>query len=205
MNQYQLQIINEAGKTVTGIFQTKVSPQFVFHNLEHTRQVVDAVEEMEGYYHYQLDNNDQFVLLLSAWFHDTGFSSGKMEEHEMESIKLATDFLYRHSVITDLILQVSSCIRATHMPQTPKNLAEKILCDADLFHLGENIFHKRSGYLRHELQTYFKKEIPKDEWRQLNIDFLQSHKYFTGYCQRKLEPVKQEWIEQLRDKQETKA
>jgi predicted metal-dependent HD superfamily phosphohydrolase len=203
MNGHQLQIVNEAGKTVTGIFQTKVSPQFVFHNLEHTRQVVDAAEEMEGY--YQLDNNDQLVLFVSAWFHDTGFSAGKLEEHETESIKLATDFLNHHSVITDLILQVSSCIRATHMPQTPQNLVEKILCDADLFHLGENIFHERSDYLRHELQAYFKKEIPEEEWRQQNIDFLQSHKYFTGYCRRKLEPVKQEWIEQLRDKQVTKA
>lgn len=201
MNEQQLQIIKEAKKIATSIFQNKVNPLFVFHNLEHTCQVVDAAEEMEGY--YQLDNNDQFVLFVSAWFHDTGFSSGQVEEHEAESIKLATDFLYRHSVITDVILQVSACIRATHLPQTPQNLVEKILCDADLFHLGQNIFHKRSGYLRHELQAYFKKDIPENEWRQRNIDFLQLHKYFTGYCRQKFEPVKQVWIQRLQNKQKT--
>lgn len=201
MNKQQLQIVAEARTVVTDIFQTKVNPLFVFHNLEHTRQVVAAVEEMEGY--YQLDNNDLFVVLVSAWFHDTGFSTGHAEEHEKESMKLAADFLYQHNIHPEVIRQVSSCIQATHMPQSPQNLIEKILCDADLFHLGENIFHTRSDYLRAELRAYFKTDITEEQWRQRNIDFLQSHKYFTGYCRKKLEPVKQLWIKQLQNKQKT--
>lgn len=87
MNEQQIQIIREARKVVTDIFQTKVNPLFVFHNLEHTIQVVTAAEEIEGY--YQLNNDDRFVLFVSAWFHDTGFSSGHPQEHEKESIKWA--------------------------------------------------------------------------------------------------------------------
>ena len=49
MNEQQLQIIKEAKKIVTGIFQNKVDPLFVFHNMEHTIQVVTAAEEIEGY------------------------------------------------------------------------------------------------------------------------------------------------------------
>ncbi len=199
MNEQQLQILREAKKFVKGIFQTKVNPLFTFHTLEHTIQVVAAAEEIEGY--YQLNEEARFALFISAWFHDTGFSTGVAEWHERESIKLASDFLYQHHVPPDTILQVSTCILATHIPQTPLTFAEKILCDADLFHLGENIFHRRSSYLKQELQAYFEKNIPEDEWRQLNIKFLQSHKYFTGYCQQKLEPVKQIWIKQLQNKQ----
>ena len=203
MNEQQLQIIKEAKKIVTSIFQNKVNPLFIFHNLEHTIQVVTAAEEIEGY--YQLNNNDQFVLFVSAWFHDTGFSSGHAEEHEKESIKLVTDFLYQHHVHPEVILQVASCIRATHMPQEPLNLVEKIICDADLFHLGTNMFSERNQLLRKELQAYYNSHFSEEEWHQLNAGFLKSHNYFTGYCRQKLEPVKQEWIEQLRDKQGTNA
>jgi HD superfamily phosphodiesterase len=199
MNEQQLQIVTEAKRVVTDIFQHNVDPLFVFHNLEHTYQVVNAAEEIEGY--YELDKNDRFVLLISAWFHDSGFSTGVAECHEKESIKLASGFLYQHHVHPEVVLQVSSCIQATKMPQAPLNLVEKILCDSDLFHLGKDTFHKRSSYLKQELQAYFKKTIPEDEWCRLNITFLQSHKYFTGYCQQKLEPVKQIWVKELQKKQ----
>lgn len=201
MNEQQLQIIKEAKKIVTNIFQNKVNPLFVFHSLEHTTQVVAAAEEIEGY--YQLNDGDQFVLFISAWFHDTGFSSGHAEEHEKESIKLVKEFLALRIAEQEIILRIASCIQATHMPQEPQNLVEKILCDADLFHLGTNMFSERNQLLRKELQAYYKSDFAEEDWCQLNIEFLKSHKYFTGYCHQKLELVKQEWIEKLQNKQET--
>ena len=201
MNEQQVQIIREARKVVTDIFQTKVNPLFVFHNLEHTIQVVAAAEEIEGY--YQLNDEDKFVLFLSAWFHDTGFSTGHAEEHEKESIKLVQEFLSPRMAEKEIIIRIASCIRATHMPQEPQNLVEKIICDADLFNLGTNIFSERNELLRKELQAYSKCDFPEEEWRQLNIEFLKAHNYFTGYCRGELEPIKQEWIEKLQNKQGT--
>ena len=170
MNEQQLQIIKEAKKIVTSIFQNKVNPLFVFHNLEHTIQVVTATEEIEGY--YQLNNEDRFVLFISAWFHDTGFSLGHAEEHEKESIKLAKEFLTPRIAEQEIITRIASCIQATHMPQQPLNLVEKIICDADLFHLGSNMFSERNQLLRKELQAYYKSDFPEREWCQLNIEFL---------------------------------
>ncbi len=201
MNEQQLQIVKDARKVVTEIFQTKVNPLFVFHTLEHTIQVVCAAEEIEGY--YQLNNEDQFVLFLSAWFHDTGFSSGHAEEHEKESIELVKEFLYPRIADQGMIIRIASCIQATHMPQEPLSLVEKIICDADLFHLGANIVSERSQLLRKELQAYYNSCFTDEEWRQLNIEFLKAHNYFTGYCRGELEPVKQEWIEKLQTKQGT--
>ncbi|WP_276503639.1 HD domain-containing protein [Terrimonas pollutisoli] len=199
MNTHQLQILGEAKKAVTEIFKNRVSPLFAFHNLEHTRQVVCAAGEIAG--HYPLNDNDQFVLFISAWFHDTGFSAGHSEEHEKESIKLAEDFLYRCSEDKKLINRVSSGIQATHIPQEPGNLVEKILCDADLYHLGTNTFNIWNDNLRQELQNYYKTDFSEEEWCRLNIGFLKSHKYFTGYCLQNLEPIKQEWIKQFQHKQ----
>lgn len=195
MNNNQLQILTEANKTVTYIFKNKVNSLFVFHNLDHTQYVVNAAEEIEKY--YKLNDNDQFVLSISAWFHDIGFASGQPEEHEKESIKQAVGFLNHRYVDQDVILRISSCIRATHMPQEPLNQVEEIMCDADLYHLGTNTFSKMNRFLRHELQNYFRIEFSDEEWCKSNIDFLKSHKYFTGYCHQKLEPVKQQWIGQM--------
>ena len=200
MNEYQIQIVAEAKQISTDIIENKVNPLFVFHNLDHTQQVANAVEEIEGY--YQLSNEDQFVLFISAWFHDTGFSTGQAEEHEKGSIRLASDFLHNYCLNPEIIFRVSSCIQATRMPQTPTNLVEKIICDADLYHLGTNMFTTRSDSLRRELQNYYKSDISVEEWRRVNIEFLKSHHFFTGYCLQKLEPVKQGWIKQLQNKKD---
>lgn len=200
MNERQIQIIAEVKKVVTELFEKKVNPLFVFHNIEHTRQVVKAIEVIGS--HYRLNVDDQFVLLVSAWFHDTGFSAGQAEGHEKESIRLATEFLKHCYADQEIIFKVTSCIQSTQMPQGPANLLEQIICDADLFHLGTDKFSEMTELLRQELQVYYNKEFSKEKWCQWNIEFLLSHKYFTGYCQSNLELVKQRWIEQLRNKEQ---
>jgi predicted metal-dependent HD superfamily phosphohydrolase len=199
MNEEQTQQLDDARAYVTELFQKKVAPGFVFHNLGHTESVVAAAEEMATF--YGLNDEDRFVLMLAAWFHDTGFSSGKAEEHEKESIRLVTDFLQSHNIDNEIIQRVSSAIQATRMPQSPLSQVEKILCDADLFHLGGTDYKKMSQQLKEEQEIYFKKEFPKKEWRQRNIEFLETHQYFTEYAQQKREPQKQELIRLLRKKQ----
>ncbi len=62
------------------------------------------------------------------------------------------------------------------------------------------MFSERNQLLRKELQAYYKADFAEEDWCRLNIEFLKSHKYFTGYCRRELEPVKQKWIEKLQNK-----
>ena len=96
MNDNKAQILIEAEAFVTQIFQKEVDEMFVFHNLDHTKQVVRAADEISA--HYELSEDDRLVLLLSAWFHDTGFSNGEAEDHEKESINIATEFLVSQNV-----------------------------------------------------------------------------------------------------------
>ncbi|HEY0749504.1 MAG TPA: HD domain-containing protein, partial [Chitinophagaceae bacterium] len=143
MNENQAQVLADVQDYVTDLYRKKVDGHFVFHNLDHTQRVVAAAEEMAA--HYELNDEDRLVLLISAWFHDTGFTLGKAEEHEKESIRLATEYLQQRNIDQEIIQKVSSCIQATRMPQSPLSQVEKIMCDADLFHLGSDDFKRMTG------------------------------------------------------------
>jgi predicted metal-dependent HD superfamily phosphohydrolase len=202
MNEAQEQILSDARHYVTDIFTKKVRPDFVFHSLDHTEAVAEACSQMADY--YQLNDEDRFVLMLSAWFHDTGYSSGKVEGHEEISAQIATEFLQQHNVGDIIQQRVNSSIRATHMPQSPISQTEKILCDADLLHLSTGDFKAMNQLLKQERENLLGQKISKKEWRKGNIKFLQEHKYFTEYGQQYLETKKQENLITLTKKKNDK-
>lgn len=202
MNEGQVHILADARHFVTELFTQKVKPEFVFHNLDHTEAVAEACSHMADY--YQLSDEDRFVLMVSAWFHDTGYSAGKTEGHEEVSVQIATQFLQQHSVPDALQQRITSCIRATRMPQSPITQVEKILCDADLMHLATDDFKAVNQLLKQERENVFGHKIPKKEWRKGNIKFLQEHKYFTEYAQQNLETKKQENLLALNRKKDDK-
>ena len=117
MTESQEQLLASARNYVTEIFTRQVKPELVFHNLEHTEDVVEACSYMADY--YKLEDEDRFVLLLSAWFHDTGYASGEAVGHEDRSIQTATEFLQQQDVDEEVIQKISSNITATIMPQSP--------------------------------------------------------------------------------------
>ena len=198
MSTGQFELLTKIQEFVTDHFRQKVDAGFVFHNLTHTQEVVSAAEEMAE--HYGLSEEDRFVLSTAAWFHDSGFASGTAMGHEAESVRIATEFLVANRVASGIIQKVTSCIDATHMPQSPTSLAASILCDADLFHLGTGDFLGKSKLLRQEINMVNKEKINKKVWRKKNIEFLESHSYFTDYCKEKLEPVKQAHLLELNKK-----
>ena len=196
MNESQVLLLADVKNAVADIFHRKVSESISYHNLQHTRDVVAACEKMAD--HYQLSDEDRTALFTAAWFHDTGFSSGRAEGHEFESIRLATQFLIMHHEDPDFVDRVKSAIGATRMPQSPSSLIEEILCDADLFHLGTHDFKPKSKLLREELTNLNGKKFSKKQWKQRNADFLQTHHYFTSYGREKLQPVQDENLLRLR-------
>jgi predicted metal-dependent HD superfamily phosphohydrolase len=191
-------LVSGARDFATDIFQNKVSKSFRYHNLDHTRQVVRAAEEMADY--YQLQPEDRSAVLIAAWFHDTGFSAGESKGHEAKSVDLATQYLKEHNADPLLTEKVAKSIQATKMPQTPGPLIEQIVCDADLFHLGTDEFKSKNEELRQELSEISGEDLSKKKWRKMNITFMENHQYFTDYGKRKLQPVKEKHIEELKNK-----
>ena len=198
MTEPQTNLVAAAREFATDIFENKVSKSFKYHNLDHTRQVVRAAEEMADY--YKLPPEDRNALIIAAWFHDTGFSSGQSQGHEAKIVEMATQFLKEHNADPVLIDKVVKAIETTKMPQAPGSLIEQIISDADLFHLGTDEFKIKNEELRQELAEISGEDLSKKKWRKMNITFMENHKYFTDYGKRKLQPVKEKHIAELKSK-----
>ncbi|HUQ66488.1 MAG TPA: Pycsar system effector family protein [Flavitalea sp.] len=195
MNDLNKSLISAAEQFVVDLFSQKIGKEFCFHSFNHTREVVLHTELIAG--NYELTEEDHTALILAAWFHDSGYSAGLKNSHEEEGQKIATDFLHKHNAPQTLIDKVNGCIIATRMPQSPATLIEQIICDADLFHLGTKGFKERNKLLRQEINTFEEEKISKKDWVNLNIEFLERHRYFTDYAREMLDPVKKTHLESL--------
>src|SRR5690606_31734784 len=153
---------------------------------------------------YNISDDDKFALMLAVWFHDTGYSEGVPLGHEEKSQSIAEEFLTQHKVEDQIINKVKNCIMATKMPQTPTNDIERIICDADLHHLGGPHFEEKNELLRQEINNLQEEKIKRKEWRRNNIEFLRRHRFFTSYGQQVLEPVKQKHLKNLPQNQHKK-
>jgi len=184
---------------VEAYFETHHKRELTYHNLKHTKSVVEAAARIAE--NYLLNDEDLFTVMSAAWFHDTGYLTGK-DDHETRSAELAVEFLTGLKMDDELIQNVTACIKATRIPQKPKNLLQEILCDADLFHLGSFDFADKSKRLRKELEAVGHVKIDKRQWRQKSIELLETHRYFTDYAQLLLNDRKETNLLQLRDKQD---
>lgn len=195
-----LNLIQEAQTQVSSLLSDKLSKNIKFHTLTHTQEVVAGCQTMADY--YKLNEEDRFALILAAWFHDTGYTGGESAGHEDRSIEIANQFISRHAIAENIKTKVVGCINATRLPQSPENLIEQIICDADLFHLGTGAFEEKSKLLRRELIDFGDNDLSKKAWRKINVRFLQRHEYFTDYAKTNLEPEKQKHLAALMEKEE---
>lgn len=193
------QLLEEVKQYVLSYFETHHDPELVYHDLKHSKDVVITATRLAN--HYQLSDQDFFIVITAAWFHDTGYFTDRAN-HENKSIALAEQFLKDHEVEAAIIEQVKACILATCMPQQPTGLLQEILCDADLFHLGTADFTDKSKRLRKEIETVKHLELDKQQWRAKNIEFMESHHYFTDYARLLLNDQKEKNLRKLKDKQE---
>lgn len=172
---------------VFDLFKNSLSQDAVYHNFNHTLQVVEASQEIAVA--EKVSDSDLEILLIAAWFHDTGYVKG-YEKHEEESKKIAKEYLLEHGFADDKIQRVMDVIDATVMPQAPKSTLDKIICDADLFHLGMDNYSKKANLMRSEIEQLCGKSFTDLEWMQENNTFLTSHNYFTNYAFEKLNEQK---------------
>jgi len=167
---------------------------YSFHNYDHTLAVVRASFIMA--FHHKLNRYDNNVLLLSAWFHDLGYLIS-IEKHEEISSDYAKDYLSSYGFPSHLIADVQETIISTELSRAPKNILQKILKDADLFHLSQPYFFKVNEKLRREMEFISGKELSKNIWTTKNIDFLKEHKYHSGFGKKYLTESKKRNLELL--------
>jgi predicted metal-dependent HD superfamily phosphohydrolase len=187
-------MIKEAEKYCTELLTVSKCKELPFHNLEHTKEVVQNVKYLCAA--MDINDTDTELLIISAWFHDTGFSK-TYKGHEDESKLIATKFLSELGAKNEMIKNICLCIDATKMPQNPTTILARVLCDADIFHISTPHFYYRKLLLRREWEIYCDKRATDKEWHLLNLDFLTNLHFKTEYGKNILELGKQENIEKV--------
>lgn len=187
------QLLNEVEAHIAGFFAQNISSQYVFHDLEHTIQTVAATKTIgEG---FRLDPQDMQTLLMATWFHDTGYAEGPAD-HEERSCANAARFL-EGKVPAEQIREIQSCIRATKVPQKPESLLGQIIADADLSHLGMEIYWDRTSRLRQEFVLTRSNVMSDQDWVDFEINFMMTHEYHTVVAQELFNKRKAKHIQQL--------
>lgn len=197
------QLLNDMEQYVQLFMKEHYKPELLYHNQEHTAQVVRAAKQIGE--HYRLNEKDFLIIVAAAWFHDLGYFTSGCADHEKESARLAETFLQQRQADADIITQVQQCILATKMPQSAQTLLEQIVCDADLFHLGTADFGDRDKLMRKEAEATKRAAISKSDWRNKTIQLLQGHQYYTDYCRLLLNDQQQQNLGKLIQKQGAKT
>jgi uncharacterized protein len=157
--------------------QRELPADLLYHSLAHTRdEVVPAAERLAGMEGIQ--GVSLKLLLTAAWFHDIGYVVG-VHFHELISARIAVQVLPSYGYTARQVEIVRWAILATALPQSPQNLLEQILTDADLDVLGrDGDFMPRNRDLRGELANLGRK-FTDIEWYSNQVRFMEGHAYFT--------------------------
>ena len=166
----------KAKSYINGRLRKELPKHLSYHSVAHVKDVYNAAERLakaEG-----VKGEDLKLLLTAVMFHDCGFMV-QSKEHESIGCDIARESLPRFDYTETQIARICGMIMATRIPQTPHNLLEEIIADADLDYLGRDDFWDIGNKLFAELQMYGIIRT-EDEWNRLQIKFLEQHHYFTA-------------------------
>lgn len=174
--------------------EKELSEDLSYHGLHHTLDVLNCTHEL--CYFEKISPYHSILLKTAALFHDSGFIISN-QEHEQLSCKLAKEFLGKFNYSPNEIDLVCGMIMATKIPQSPQNYLEAILCDADLDYLGRDDFYDIGNTLFMELRAYNVLQT-EEAWNQLQVKFLEQHRFFTPTNIRRRQPKKVVYLTELK-------
>jgi HD superfamily phosphodiesterase len=183
---------NELKEFVFEMLEKELPSDLSYHGISHTKDwVLPKTKQLLD--EENIQGEDETILLTSALLHDVGYIE-KYENNEEIATKIAKELLPKYNYNDEQIEKICKIIMATKMPQNPKNIYEKIICDADLSNLGSKDFFKISKNYRLELSNYGY-EYTDEEWIEIQINFLKSHKFFTKSAQKLWNKIQEENLE----------
>jgi HD superfamily phosphodiesterase len=162
--------------------------------MDHTGHVYRQVELIgRG---EMVSQEDMLLLRSAALLHDLGYID-TYDNHEAKSVEYAREILPLYRFKEKQIENICDLIMATKMPPSPVSLLEKIICDANLDHLGRADFLIQSDRL---FQEYLlnKKIRNKNEWNQMQVKLLENHEFYTDTARKLQEISREQQIENIR-------
>jgi len=165
-----------------------------YHNAAHTRYVLSKTAYLAD--REKIAEGERLLLYLASLYHDTGFLISNVQ-HELQSCKIARKDLATHGFQAHELDQICAAIMATTIPQQPDSILGAILADADLYYMGTDEYDFYATKLYHEL-CHFQPGFSQSAWLDMQIGFLQKHRYHTHYGKNYLEQIKQQHLDRLR-------
>lgn len=168
--------------------------RLTYHNVTHTLDVTEMAEKIARAENIT-NEKTLFLLKVAALYHDTGFLK-VYKGHEEKSCTIFLEETRSYSFSqedNDLILGL---IMATRIPQNPKTHLQQIICDADLDYLGREDFSVIAENLFQESVNYGF-VTSKEEWDDIQLNFIKNHHYHTLTSKQWREPVMQKHYSML--------
>ena len=146
-----MSIFQELHDDVFEILNTQLPAGLNYHCPEHTAYVIEKAEHISR--QENVGGRDLFLIKVAALLHDIGFIRQR-QNHEEVGCEISREKLKKYHLEPQEIELVCGMIMATKIPQTPRNLLEKIVADADLEYLGTELFYPISQNLFREFKHY---------------------------------------------------
>ncbi len=162
--------------------ETELPPFLHYHNAEHTKNVLAGTEKLAQ--EENITGDDLTILKTAALFHDSGFLD-TYSDHEEISCQIAIKWLPQFGYNTKQIEEICNLIMVTKIPQKPKDKLGEILCDADLYYLGTDKYFVGAEKLYKEFHEAGLVKN-REEWSNVEVKFVENHRYFTATAQHKL-------------------
>lgn len=173
---------------------TKLPEKLYYHGVHHTLKALGVCEMYIKA--SKIDKYQAKLLRIGILFHDIGYTVTN-KEHEEKSAEIASGMMSELGFSGKDIKIVTGLIKSTRVPQSPKTILEKIICDVDLDYLGRADFYPVSNMLYKELKAH-STIMNKNDWNKIQIKFLEQHEYHTDFAKKKRQPEKEKRIAELK-------
>jgi uncharacterized protein len=183
-------------EVIIGRLRAELKPQLTYHNADHTLDVLEAATRLAGL--ENIKGHDRGLLLTAALFHDTGMLR-TYAGHEEASAEIAREMLPAYGYSPADIDSIAGMILSTQIPQSAVTHLEKMLCDADLDYLGRDDFFMIAQQLRYEWNVLNFRQTTLREWYELQIVFLENHRFFTRTAMEMREKTKAGNLRQIKE------
>ena len=181
---------------ILSLLEKQLPEELYYHGTHHTLDVLEVCNEYIE--RDKIQPRDALLLKTGVLFHDFGFTRS-FEDHEKNGATLAEQILPDFGFDRKDIETVKGLILSTRIPQSPKTELEKIICDADLDYLGRDDYYPISNTLFEELKSLNKID-DEEAWIDLQIRFLEAHRYHTDFAIENRQPEKAKRLEELKEK-----
>lgn len=187
-------IVGEAEKYISDLFNDDLPDKLLYHNLAHTQEVAEIAQKLGEI--SEINEEEMEVLLLAAWFHDTGYIK-KYNGHEAESVKYAEGFLAERGYPEEKQKKVAKLIMSTVAGHEPQGLLEELIHDADMAHMGRKRFFRRGELLRVELENFQDISYKELDWEKKQYSFLVNNVFHSEagqkeYAKRRVKNIKKQ-------------